>query len=154
MNSNFPQKIAPFVYRTPLLFVCIIPYLIANFVCTSRFAKLDEARQQRDQELQLTQAHLENERRQQEREHKLKLFSLLTGSQSHIGYPGMTGIVSPPTTPTGTQSHIDYSGMMEMVSTPAMPAAYYPHNWDQSSISSHSSSSSSTTNEARQYTSL
>ena len=132
MNSNFPQKIAPFVYRTPLLFVCIIPYLIANFVCTSRFAKLDEARQQRDQELQLTQAHLENERRQQEREHELKLFSLLTGSQSHIGYPGMTGIVSPPTT----------------------PAAYYPHNWDQSSISSHSSSSSSTTNEARQYTSL
>ena len=48
--------------------------------------KMEEERHKREVEFQIKQAQLENERRQQDREHEFRLFSLLatqSGSTSH-----------------------------------------------------------------------
>ena len=44
--------------------------------------KIDEARHKREIEFQLKQTQIENERRQQEKEHELKMFSLLMENKS------------------------------------------------------------------------
>ena len=44
--------------------------------------KLEETRQKREDEAQLKQTELENERRRQEREHELKVLKLLSGAKA------------------------------------------------------------------------
>lgn len=62
----------------------LIPVLIScRFFCLCcRYKKLEEQRVEKEHQFYLEQAKLENERRE-EREHELKIFSMLIGNQNH-----------------------------------------------------------------------
>ena len=53
------------------------------FLLCCRYKKLEEQRVEKEHQFYLEQAKLETERRREEREHKLKIFSMLIGNQNH-----------------------------------------------------------------------
>lgn len=102
--------------------------------------KLDEARHKRDIEFQLKQTQIENERRQQEREHELNMFSLLMENKS-------------------TSNNRSFQGMLPLsmaASSSSLSQHFSPMPWDQNSTlyPSTSSNSSLHSDDNAKYTSL
>lgn len=97
--------------------------------------KREDERHKHEMEALLKQTQLENERRKEERDHELKLFSLLVSAQGTRG---------------------DNPGLTEMAAPHPMPS-YFPYSWDQATnYSSHSTNSTCTSiaDENLQYTTL